>query len=498
MFQKKLIAAAILASVAAAPAMADVTISDKETMVSTRLATVTKAPVLALTTADQDIHFTIPANELKLDGTVTFVINGAATYNDADVRKFLTENAGVYELGLAAAGGTISFAKADVEAQFDTDTDGVATWLKYVIDEDGKRIRLFSKATNDGTGSSNEQFEVNFSKANQIFNVTKGFSSDITLSIGALLNASYTSDPDTTPAIFSPVDLFQLEQADMVQTGIAQVSTGFKQLDLADNTISTSSLLIRNLSTNQQIQKSKVTIGIEGDFTGAKVSANGELQDKDGNGIGWALANGVATQVLAASGNLEGSGADQTTGGSQDITSFLLAFNGEDAIEASSYKATATILGSDNATYDDFTTSLADVFIVTRDGLKFDTITTGTTSSNTIYIRDVSDALPEAGGKIYVTVIEYGEHGVNGAGDGTVLVERAALSTLLPSFGAVTLDPRQVQEDVGVTVTEGRQARFIFEVETNKGEVAIKKQVSGVGVDIQNGTKGADMVDFTL
>ncbi|MCE0558543.1 hypothetical protein [Motilimonas sp. E26] len=490
MFQKKLIAAAILAGFSAAPAMADVSVESMTPATSTLLATVTKAPVLALTTAQQLLVVGIPANELLLDGALTVEIKGEATFNDGDVRKFLTLNGGSYAVGLGAV-GALSYAQADVEAQFDTDTDGTATWLKYTIDQDGKRLRLYSKQDNTAVS-----FGFKFAEANQIFNVAYGFSSDIKLMVGALKNASYTSDPVTTSAIFSPVKLFKLTKASTPED-IAQVAEGFLKLkNDADNKITYDALKVENLTTNQLIQKNKVKVTIEGDFTGAKVSATGELQDNTGAGLGWQLANGKATKVLDTSGTLEGQAGIPTA----DVTGFMLAFNGTDAIEASKYKATATILGSDNATFEDFTAELADIFIVNRDGMRFDTITTGTTSSNLIYIRDISKKLPAVGGKIFVTVTEYAPHDVNGKGEGTDLVVRKALSTMLPSGGAVTLDPKLIQEDLGVTVTAGRQARFLFEVETNQGEVAIKKQVSGVGVDIQNGTKGVAgvVVDFTL
>lgn len=127
-----------------------------------------------------------------------------------------------------------------------------------------------------------------------------------------------------------------------------------------------------------------------------------------------------------------------------------------------------------SATFDTFEDTLADLFIITRDGMKFDTITTGTTSANTIHIRDISETLPATGGKIYVTIVQYGEHGVNGKADGEVLVKRAVLNTTLPS-GAVSLKPSEVAAEVGAQIVAGRQARFVFEVETNRGEVAVEE-----------------------
>lgn len=108
--------------------------------------------------------------------------------------------------------------------------------------------------------------------------------------------------------------------------------------------------------------------------------------------------------------------------------------------------------------------------MIGRDGMKFDTITTGTSSSNTVHIRDISGVLPAEGGKIFVTITEYADHAANGRGEGTVMVERKPLSVTLPNKGAVTLKPSEIAADLGVSLTAGRQARFLFEVETTKAK----------------------------
>ncbi|MFO6423841.1 hypothetical protein [Motilimonas sp. KMU-193] len=503
MFQKKLIAAAILATVTAAPAMA-VDLNGGLGNTVTDIASVTKDEVLALSTYQDVITMTLEAGEdLDAAGVIIVEIKGPAEFNPADVKNFLTAGATDYNIAVSNAGQgvgpAVSSLIADVEKVFQTDTDGPTTWLRHELDLNNKRLRIY--AANAATTA--DSFQFNFAAGNQLFKVDPGFSSDVKLAFGALLNASYTADPKQSDPIFSPVPLFSLgydaicDADEDGETALALVSSGFKELQAAApnvtiNSVTQGCIQITNNTTNQVIQAPQIELAIEGDFTATAPLAGGWTLNQEGT---------VATAVLDGSGyanvgTIEG-------GDTEAVNTFVLPFTGDDAIQAGSYKLTASVIDS-SATYNLFERSILDIITIERDGMKFDTITTGTTSSNQIYIRDVSKVLPPEGGKIFVTITEYAQHGVNGAGEGTDLVVRKALTTTLPSGGAVTLDPRLVQEDLGVTVTEGRQARFLFEVETNQGEVAIKKQVSGVGVDIQNGTRGVEtqkdgnLVDFTL
>ncbi|CAJ1922124.1 hypothetical protein [Aeromonas salmonicida] len=267
------------------------------------------------------------------------------------------------------------------------------------------------------------------------------------------------------------------------------------KLNIGDANISATDFAITNVTTNQTIQRDKVNLTLTGDVSAFKKDANGNLVNKAGASIGWkAAADGQSATAVLGAGNMAGGVQNALAA----FGTLYVAADNTVPVPAVNFNVKAEIQGDSQATYNYFKDELADLFILTRDGMKFDTITTGTTSANLIHIRDVSNILPTEGGKIFVTITEYADHAANGRGEGTVLVTRKALSVTLPSGGAVTLKPADVAADVGASITAGRQARFLFEVETNQGEVAVKKS-NAEGVDIQNGTRGtAPLVDFTL
>lgn len=574
MFKKSLIAAAVMATVSV-PAFAKVVVNDPLNFTTTTLAAVTKQPVLSFSTAQQDVSITFDRlGDLKQNGFITLELSNGATFNEAEVRNWLTfENtdpqaagidvlaaattttgydsvnaagypvdadgdlvdtagavieAGVKDpanftdsldadvanaakAGLTTAAGAV--AKVDVTEMFRVDVvNSDESMITHAIDQDGKRLRL--ALVDNGFGADNvlagltsgypfvagTQVDFLLTSANQIFNLQSGSNVQVDLKVGALRNASYTADPVATPTLFELDELFALEKTASTNA-TALVAQRFAQWNAGTNNVSSNGLKLVNKTTNQNIQLDKVFLSIEGDFSGFNIDANtGELLDNLDNGTGWIVDNGVATKK-AGTDVLEGN----ITKTASEALNFTLAVkaDNEAAIEAQSFKIKAEIFGegvNSQDTFNYFPAELGDVVVVTRDGMKFDTITTGTTAANQIFVRDISGILPEAGGKIYVTIVEYDQHGVNGSGNGNVLVERAPLTTTLPSGGAVTLSPAEVAKEVNVDVTPARQARFVFEVETNKGEVAVKKSNSE-GVDIQNGTKGVDngrVVDFTL
>lgn len=585
MFKKSLIAAAVMATVSV-PAFAKVVVNDKLNFTTTTLAAVTKQPVLSFSTAQQDVSITFDRlGDLKQNGFITLELSNGATFNEAEVRNWLTfENTAPQAAGINVfaanaatvgyvsvnaagypvdgAGDLVDTAGAVIEAGVKdpanfTDTSGTGgqtiadaqakanaakaglsvsgtgttqvdvtemfrtdvvnpdeSMITHAIDQDGKRLRLalvdngfsadnvLAGLTSGAPFVAGTQVDFLLTSANQIFNLQSGSNVQVDLKVGALRNASYTADPVATPALFQLGDLFALEKNDAVgqSAATALVAERFAKLNVGTANVQSNGLQLVNKTTNQNIQLDKVFLSVEGDFSGFNINPNtGELLDNADAGTGWVVANGVATQV-AGNDVLEGN----TNLNAAQPLSFLVAVkaDNEAAIEAQSFKVKAEIFGEgpqSQDTFNYFSDEIADVVVITRDGMKFDTITTGTTSSNNIFVRDISGILPDAGGKIFVTIVEYDEHGVNGRGEGTVLVERAELATTLPSGGAVTLAPADVAAEVGAAITPARQARFVFEVETNQGEVAVKKSNSE-GVDIQNGTKGVQgvVVDFTL
>ncbi|MDM5101383.1 VapA family S-layer protein [Aeromonas salmonicida] len=505
MFKKTLVAAAIVACVST-PAFAKVNFDFTNAAWNspTVLATVTKQTVLDLTTAavGQDLLMTIdnpaaPDNELRSNGALVIRINGDASFNNSEIRQWLSNAAvdGVFNnLEVKDGAGAVLKTKAEVIKFFKLTSDGQKETLDYTIDENGKRLRIALSETADAL-AANSQINLLMSKATNAFKLQKGSLSTVTLDVGVIQNASYTSDPQVTKPLFKMDKLFALESVTQGKA-TALVSEKFLKYATPAGTVVTdadiaASAKLKNLTSNQNIQKAQVKLTLEGDFAAFSKNTDGVLLQKDGTPSGWKVTGNVAERLLGANGVVAGQGEEA-------IPAFLYAKpTNETAIEAQRLTLKAVQDGT-SATFETFEDTLADLFIITRDGLKFDTITTGTTSANTIHIRDISDILPEAGGKIYVTIVQYGEHGVNGKAPGEVLVKRSVLSTTLPSGGAVTLKPSEVAAEVGADMVAGRQARFVFEVETNRGEVAVKKS-NAEGVDIQNGTKGVeDLVDFTL
>ena len=511
MFKKTLVAAAIVASVSA-PAFAKVTFDYTNSAWDnpTILATVTKQTVLNLTSAatGQDLLMTVdnpaaPNKELRNDGALVIRINGDASFNNSEVRQWLSNAADggdfanvQVDANSADASEALGGKNAEVKKFFKLTSDGQKETLDFTIDENGKRLRIALASNIQTDVVANAKIQLLLSKATNAFSLVKGSLSTVTLDVGVIQNASYTSDPIVTKPLFKMDKLFALESVDQGKA-VALVSEKFLKYAAPTGTAATdvdvlANAKLKNLTSNQNIQKAQVKLTIEGDFSAFSKDSSGYLLKKDGTSTGWKVTGNVAARDLGASGVVAGL-ADEAI-----PAALYVKPTNTVGIEAQRLTLKAVQDGS-SATFDTFEDTLADLFIITRDGMKFDTITTGTTSSNTIHIRDISETLPDAGGKIYVTIVQYGEHGVNGKADGDVLVKRAVLNTTLPSGGAVTLKPSEIAAEVGVQIIDGRQARFVFEVETNRGEVAVKKS-NAEGVDIQNGTKGVqgDIVDFTL
>ncbi|HFQ5078628.1 VapA family S-layer protein [Vibrio vulnificus] len=620
---KKTLLAASVAAFAAAPAMADVNLSygglttPSNTITTTTLAAVTKQAVLSFSTAEDQISAEFDVNgDLKQNGFITIELTGDATFNDNEVRQWLTGATATstdiqidLELATATAFNGVLQSGSTVPA-LDTDLTKVFKFIDvaggkqvdYAIDLNGKRLRLAlaqtvgttddmirigaagtatagdvdaaaaatgniadtwaalpttitagatvitqaaydalttdtARATNLRTetttaaavttyleglagfaaGVSKETLvgagtEVNFDfkNANQIFNLKSGSNNDVAVKIGALKNASYSADPVASGKVFQLGDLFELG---LTQSGkaTALVSTGFLRVDTDadgaadDNNIAATGYELYNRTSNQNIQLNKVNLTLTGDLSAFRSDVAGNLLHKDGTASGWKL-NAAKTAATAKAGDavLQGqitldAAASSVNGLWSNFSKLYVETTNDVPVEAQKISVTASIAGADQDTFEDFSDTLAELFIITRDGLKFDTILTGTTSSNTVHIRDVSGILPQDGGKIFVTVWEYDAHEAGENAQRNVLAERKELAVKLPSNGAVTLSPATIAAQLGIEVAPARQARMLFEVETNVGEVAVKKS-DGKGTDIQVGSQAAekDIVDFTL
>lgn len=620
---KKTLLAASVAALAATPAMADVNLSyggfttPSNTITTTTLAAVTKQAVLSFSTAEDQIAAEFDVNgDLKQNGFITIELTGDATFNDNEVRQWLTGTTATsadiqIDLQLATAtafdgvlqpGSSVPALDADLTKVFKFVDVAGGKQVDYAIDLNNKRLRLalaqtvgttddmiligaagtatngdvdaaaaatgniadtwaalpaaittgasditqvaYDALTTDTARAANLRTETtntaavtsylegiagfaagvaketlvgagtevnfDFKNANQIFNLKSGSNNDVAVKIGALKNASYSADPVASGKVFQLGDLFELG---LTQSGkaTALVSTGFLSVDTNadgvadDNNIAATGYELYNRTSNQNIQLNKVNLTLSGDLSAFRADTSGNLLHKDGTASGWKLnADKTAATAKAGDAVLQGqitldAAASSVNGLWSNFSKLYVETTNKTPVEAQKISVTAAIAGADQDTFEDFSDTIMDLFIITRDGLKFDTILTGTTSSNTVHIRDVSGILPEAGGKIFVTVWEYDAHEAGENAERNVLAERKELTVKLPSNGAVTLSPATIAAQLGIEVAPARQARMLFEVETNVGEVAVKKS-DGKGTDIQVGSQAAekDIVDFTL
>ncbi|HDY8176126.1 TPA: cell surface protein [Vibrio vulnificus] len=621
---KKTLLAASVAAFAAAPAMADVNLSyggfttPVNTITTTTLAAVTKQAVLSFSTAEDQISAEFDVNgDLKQNGFITIELTGDATFNDNEVRQWLTGAAADstniridLELATATAvngvlqsGATVPLVDNDLTKVFKFVTVAGGEQIDYAIDLNGKRLRLalaqtvgsfddmirigakaaataahvdaaaaatgniadtwaalpaaittgasditqaaYDALTTDAARAANLRTETtnaadvttylqglagfaagdlvvetlvaagtevnfDFKNANQIFNLKSGANNDVAVKIGALKNASYSADPVQSGKVFQLGDLFELGLTESGKA-TALVSTGFLRVDtnddtvIDDNNIAATGYELYNRTSNQNIQLNKVNLTLTGDLSAFRSDLAGNLLHKDGTASGWKL-NAAKTAATAKAGDAVLQGEITLDAKASSVNALWSNFSklyvettNETPVEAQKISVTASIAGADQDTFEDFSDTLADLFIITRDGLKFDTILTGTTSSNTVHIRDVSGILPQDGGKIFVTVWEYDAHEAGENAQRNVLAERKELAVKLPSNGAVTLSPATIAAQLGIEVAPARQARMLFEVETNVGEVAVKKS-DGKGTDIQVGSQAEvkKIVDFTL
>lgn len=574
MLKKTLVAAAVTMGLSAG-AFADVHLDNETGFDTTIIAKETKQSALDFSTAVEDLELTFdnpiadPANnikrELRNNGFLFVEIkNGiGAEFNKSQIDSWLTSN---------AAGDTLT------GIEVDTDGDAVFTGsnaiddlktvfkfndvgngqkrVKYELVGDTLRLELASDV--EDLANPNTKIHLKTSKANNIFKLyedKKGNAKDVVLTVAAQDSGSFTADRYDTPVVFDQSQtLFNTElAAGGLGTATALVNTYFENYKLglqetgliadSQNADINGVFNFKNNTSNQNIQKEQVRFTISGDFSGFDVDASNELLDSTGAKTGWTVnAEGTkAARYLGGAGTTSATETETITAtlfnyddpaigddglyalktpissGTYSVKAELAQFNRD---EGNLFKPVGEIAQTDS--FYPVEDTVDKIIQVDRDGMSFDTITTGSTSSNKIFIRDVSNRLGEQGGKILVTIYEYegmaaneranatGEVDVDNNNGIKTLVHRKALEQngdyfTLPSGGAVTLTPEGVAEMAGVDVSTARQARFVFEVQTNMGEVAVRKKDDS-GTDIQNGTRNVNrdngddgtIVDFTL
>jgi hypothetical protein len=519
MLKKTLIAAAVTSLISTSAFAMDLEVTKDGAavpadFVTNVLASQTKQDVLDKTTLEGvvDVLFdqTGSSPELKNAGEIILSLSGDAQFNAEKIAALLTTPAAdlantTFEGGIASIAGADAAAIAvgnlvstgvELDKVFKVDNDGTNSTIRYSLDNGNQRLslKLADDVQTEVPALARVRFDFTDAVLGQAFKLTSGSTSQVRMSVGALQNASYTADPQNTPILFKTENLFTVEQATTTTADkTALVSTTYTEW-----TNPTSGDLRRvgftNNTTKQNIQYKHIKISLAGDFTGV-ATKDGKLAAIDGSATPWALSNGVASALYSdVTGQTDANFDGTTDDVALQLPALFIAENNEESIPAQNFELKVETI--DNATFVPYAQTIGNAFIVVRDGMKFDTVTTGTSSSNVIYIRDVSKTLPADGGKIFVTITEYDAHDLEMGGKGTDLITRAVLPTRLPSNGAVTLTPAGIAEALGVESTPARQARFFFEVETNQGEAAVKKQTAD-GVDIQTG-RSQNVTDFTL
>lgn len=519
--------------------------------------------------------------ELKDAGEIEFTLAGGATFNADNVAELLTavsataggtgtlpglavslngtqDGADVYEN--ASLGYTNNVAElarifkisdngVDVAVEYTLSDDNTKLTIKLAdevanseeTDDDATNLTINGSAIATGTLLSSVVVKLDLNSAALSQGITlpavvQNGESGVTMSVGALQNASYTADAITSPNLFRFADLFTLTQpvspqvsyagqsvdvianvGDSYQHWVTSTSTAIGSVTTTTSTdvsvVGTSvngiprTVYIRNNTTNQNIQHRFLDLVITGDFTGISTNASGYLLDVNGAATPWLVSGTTATATysdLSGSTSANFSPATASDNSGYGAPLMLPTLVPTHTVGLPSQTFTLSVTQNDEGdTFNELTQNVSTYFVTTRNGMIFDTITTGTTSSNKIYIHDTSYALPTDGASIYVTIYEYdseanGSSSANGTGGYTVLANRVALTTKLQSGGAVTLTPALVAAEVGASINTSRQARFVFEVESNQAEVAVKKQTSD-GVDIKNGTRNmSDEVNFSL
>ncbi|WP_332400705.1 hypothetical protein [Vibrio metschnikovii] len=523
MFKKTLLAVAV-ASLASTSAFAmDLTVTkDGAAAFSTNVIAVqTKQEVLDKTTLEGviDVRFDNSGveKELKDAGELILRLTGDAQFNPEKVAALLSVQGAAdiatadFTSALQAVVGADSAAIDDVnlsnlgeelEKIFKIDFANNVASIRYSLDSNNQRLSIKLADTVDPANLLRVRFDFTKPVLGQAFRLTSGTTSQVRMTVGALQNQSFTADPQPTPVLFKTDNLFKVTQTNLVDGKdatalVSETYTKWATTDAQNHGVFRGVTFFNN-STKQNIQHQHVKLSLVGDFTGI-ATKNGKLVDDAGAETKWSVANGTASvtysSLTAANDNFPGTDNDPAYAGvALDLPKFIIDENNDKGLEAQSFALKVEVI--DNATFNPYAQQIGNAFVVVRDGMKFDTVTTGTTAQNVIYIRDVSKTLPAEGGKIFVTITEYDAHELENGGKGTDLITRAVLPTRLPSNGAVTLTPAGIAEALGVATTPARQARFFFEIETNQGEAAVKKQTSE-GVDIQTGRK-QDVTDFTL
>lgn len=366
---------------------------------------------------------------------------------------------------LTAAGGTFAVASA-------TGTlNGDNTQAQWTV-------------TGAGAATDTATFNLNTVQSTDLRGVATGTNVTYTTTINSG-GAAIDSTPLTSATAFTLVNA--ASAATTAATDTADVAQSYVFITPGTGTVAgaAATFTVTNNTTAQAIQTTNLVCTMRGDFNGVTTVAGANLTGSTEAGV---TGGGVANQFLI-NGTKDAASAVLTAslaGGASVAVAPSLTYDGTTAQVARAFAVECDMLAAGSFVAADNMIAPANVINVVRNGFGFQTVFTGTTANNQIIIRDNSNALGAAGGSINVTATVYDANGV-----GTT-IGPVKLAAKLPNNGQVTLDPTALSNEIstlsGTTIPAGVFATFNFAVETSSGTAGVKKQVSGVGIDIKETT----------
>jgi len=257
---------------------------------------------------------------------------------------------------------------------------------------------------------------------------------------------------------------------------------------------------LSNVTSAQAITAGGLVITLDGNFTGIATVNEAGVTASSATGVatvgavaGTMTINAARTQATAIiTGGLAAGGAFTFNP--------VLVFDGATQQGPRTFTSSANLIavGTFNANAPIATTGSASIVSVTNNGMAFSTDLMGTSSPNTVVIRDASNNLPVTGGRIIMTGSTYA--GLSAGASAGTAFGPITLSTLLPSGGQVVLTPASIAADAAVVAAgglpAGAAAKFNFVVETAAGSASEKKQVAGVGLSSQTVQVGGALTLF--
>ncbi len=406
-----------------------------------------------------DVVFTI-AGALAVSGsTITLQVNGALFNPSAPPEVAVGQVGGGSAAAVASTTGTLS--PDNTQAQWSVSADFIAT--------------------------DTITFQLNAVQSTDLRSVTAGTNVDYTITINAG-GAAIESTPVDTELAFSIVNAATLDTTNFAaNTDTADVSQSFIFLNTGTGVTTgagAANFTVQNPTSSQALTEANLVCILRGDLNGITSVTNANVTGSSDSG---STASGVATEFLIDSSNAFA--AAVITGGLAATTNADIApvfeLDGVTAQNARSFTLECDLLAGGTFGSQDNVISLVASESIARNGFGFQSVFLGTSANNQVVIRDHSGNLGSAGGNISVTLTFY-----DGAGAGTT-IGPVTLATKLPNNGQVVLTPSQIIGEMGAVasgVPTESFATFEFAVETAAGSAGNKKQVPGIGIDIQEAT----------